>query len=28
VTKGAVGNEIILGPATVFTKNNVDQYNF
>jgi rhamnose transport system substrate-binding protein len=28
VTKGAVGNEIILGPATVFTKSNVDQYNF
>jgi len=28
VTKGAVGNEIILGPATVFTKDNVDQYNF
>jgi rhamnose transport system substrate-binding protein len=28
VTKGAVGNEIILGPATVFTKDNVDQFNF
>ena len=28
VTKGAVGNEIILGPATVFTKENVDQFNF
>ena len=28
VTKGAVGNEIILGPATVFTKDNVDGFNF
>ena len=28
VIKGAVGNEIILGPATVFTKANVDQFNF
>ena len=28
VTQGAVGNEIILGPATVFTKDNVDQFNF
>jgi rhamnose transport system substrate-binding protein len=28
VTKGAVGNEIILGPATVFTKENVDSFNF
>lgn len=28
VTKGAVGNEIILGPATVFTKDNVDSFNF
>jgi len=28
VTAGAVGNEIILGPATVFTKDNVDQYDF
>ena len=28
VTKGAVGNEIILGPATVFTKENVDGFNF
>ena len=28
VTKGAVGNEIVLGPATVFTKDNVDQFNF
>jgi len=28
VTAGAVGNEIILGPATVFTAKNVDQYNF
>ena len=28
VIKGAVGNEIILGPATVFTKDNVDQFNF
>ena len=28
VTKGAVGNEIILGPATVFTAANVDQFNF
>ena len=28
VTKGAVGNEIILGPATVFTEANVDQFNF
>lgn len=28
VTKGAVGNEIILGPAAVFTKENVDQFNF
>ena len=28
VTKGAVGNEVILGPATVFTAANVDQFNF
>ena len=28
VIKGAVGNEVILGPATVFTKDNVDQFNF
>jgi len=28
VTAGAVGNEIILGPATVFTKDNVDSFNF
>lgn len=28
VTAGAVGNEIILGPATVFTKDNVDEYDF
>ena len=28
VTAGAVGNEIILGPATVFTKDNVDQFDF
>ena len=28
VTAGAVGNEIILGPATVFTKENVDQFDF
>ena len=28
VTQGAVGNEIILGPATVFTKDNVDSFNF
>ena len=28
VIKGAVGNEVILGPATVFTKENVDQFNF
>ena len=28
VIKGAVGNEIVLGPATVFTKDNVDQFNF
>ncbi len=28
VIKGAVGNEIVLGPATVFTKENVDQFNF
>ena len=28
VTQGAVGNEIILGPATVFTKENVDQFDF
>ena len=28
VTQGAVGNEIILGPATVFTKENVDSFNF
>jgi rhamnose transport system substrate-binding protein len=28
VTQGAVGNEIILGPATVFTKENVDEFDF
>ena len=28
VIKGAVGNEVILGPATVFTADNVDNYNF
>jgi rhamnose transport system substrate-binding protein len=28
VTAGAVGNEIILGPATVFTKENVDEFDF
>jgi rhamnose transport system substrate-binding protein len=28
VIKGAVGNEVILGPATVFTKENVDGFNF
>ena len=28
VIKGAVGNEVIIGPATVFTKENVDQFNF
>ncbi len=28
VIKGAVGNEVILGPATVFTKENVDKFNF
>jgi rhamnose transport system substrate-binding protein len=28
VIQGAVGNEVILGPATVFTKDNVDQFNF
>ena len=28
VIQGAVGNELILGPATVFTKENVDSFNF
>jgi rhamnose transport system substrate-binding protein len=28
VIQGAVGNELILGPATVFTKDNVDGFNF
>jgi len=28
VIQGAVGNELILGPATVFTKDNVDSFNF
>jgi len=28
VTKGAVGNELILGPALVFTAANIDKYNF
>ncbi len=28
VIKGAVGNEVLLGPATVFTKENVDKFNF
>ena len=28
VIKGAVGNEVILGPATVFTKENIDGFNF
>jgi rhamnose transport system substrate-binding protein len=28
VIKGAVGNEVILGPATVFTADNVDNYDF
>ena len=28
VVQGAVGNELILGPATVFTKDNVDSFNF
>jgi hypothetical protein len=28
VIKGAVGNEVVLGPALVFTKDNVDQFNF
>ena len=28
VTKGAVGNELVLGPALVFTKDNIDNYKF
>ena len=28
VTKGAVGNELILGPALIFTKSNIDNYHF
>jgi rhamnose transport system substrate-binding protein len=28
VTKGAVGNELILGPALIFTKDNIDNYHF
>jgi len=28
VTKGAVGNELILGPALIFTKDNIANYNF
>ena len=28
VIKGAVGNELVLGPALIFTKDNIDNYNF